>query len=466
MKTLKHTRRIFCLPAVILTFGFGFTTAGHSQNAAIRTQLNRQSQYLYYPLSVKRFYSKMNFRKAWISPDTIKTHAYDAMLLLDCVRQYGLNHADYHPDKLLYDRLNVIAANYTLSNEDEKAVFDIFLTDAMISFINHLHYGKLNPRYTARLLDAGLNDGIRAEGTLLKAVTSKDFTAGIEQVQPQSDLYRDLRRQMHLMAGVYVGDCYDIPEASIRQVAVNMERLRWMPVNGRSYVQLNIPSFTLKFRQPDTIVSYRAIVGKKGTPTAISAATLTGIILGEAIPDIRRWLPSSLNDINYVEKHAYQLTDLDGRRIEATAANIAIARQNPSKYRLSVPKPDQNTIGLINFELKGTHVTLAGHARGGAFKPTNLALSGGTVWIDQAGKLAEQILKFENGPGDAAEFNKAIASKKHRNYKLKNQLPVYITYQTCDVKEGVLESYGDVYHLDDRVAKALFKGAVMVPPYQ
>jgi len=453
--------------AVGLLFSSGLITTAYCQDMAIRNQLNKQSQHLYYPLSVKRFYSAMNFRTAWLAPDTVKTHTYDAMLLLDCVRQYGLNHADYYPDKLLYDKLNAITTNYALSNPDERASFDIFLTDAMIRFVNNLHYGKLNPRYTEKLLDARSNDGLRAENVLLSAIKTNNFVGDIERVQPRSELYRNLQRQMHQMAGVYVGDCYDVPEASLRQVAVNMERLRWIPVKGRTYIQINIPSFTLRFRQQDTDVSYRVVVGKRETPTTIASGTLTNIILGDPIPDTRRWLPSSLNDINYVEKHAYQLTDLDGRRIEPTAANIAIAKQNPSKYRLIVPKPGQNTANLINFELSDApNIILAGRANGRSFKTTNLALSIGNIGVEQAGKLAASLLKYDSGRGNSIELDQAIITKQRRNYQLKSPLPVYVTYQTCEVKEGMLETYDDIYHLDERVSKALFKGAITVPAYQ
>ncbi|WP_139112934.1 hypothetical protein [Mucilaginibacter sp. PPCGB 2223] len=470
MRTIKNLKDICAatgMAVIILLYsGISFNTVC-GQGMPIRNQLNRQVQYLYYPQSVKRFYAATNFKAAWVAPDTVKTHAYDAMLLLDCVRQYGLNHADYHPDKLLYKRLNAITANYAGTSEDEKAAFDIFLTDAMIRFINNLHYGKLNPRYSSKLLDARSNDGLRAEEILLKADDSKNFVADIERVQPRSELYRDLQRQMHQMAGVYVGDCYEVPEALLRQVAANMERLRWMPVRGRSYVQVNIPSFTLRFHQQDTDISYRVVVGKRETPTTVASGVLSGVVLGGPVPDIRRWLPPSLNDISYVEKHAYQLTDLDGKRIEPTAANIAMARQNPSKYRLIIPKPGQTAVNQINFELSGApNIILAGRAEGRPFKTINPALSNGTIWIDQARKFTESLFKYDNGHNSIAELNKAIASKQHRNYHLKTQLPVYVTYQTCEVKEGVLETYDDIYHLDDRLVKALFKGAFTVPAYQ
>lgn len=126
MKKLTHPGITIRITLAILLFNSNCVFALHDQAAAIRYQLSRQTSKLYYPLSVKRFYAAANFRLAWLAPDTVKTHAYDAMLMLDCVRQYGLNHADYHPDQLLYDKLNFITTNYNRASEDEKATFDIF----------------------------------------------------------------------------------------------------------------------------------------------------------------------------------------------------------------------------------------------------------------------------------------------------------------------------------------------------
>lgn len=337
----------------------------------------------------------------------------------------------------------------------------------MIRFINNLHYGKLNPGYTEKLLDARSNDGLKAEIILLRAIKAKDLIAGIEQVQPRSDLYRDLQRQLHMMAGVYVGDCYDIPEASIRQVAVNMERLRWMPVKGETYIEVNIPSFTVRFHQPNADLSYRVVVGKRETPTIVSQGMLTGITLGEPLPDIRRWLPSVLNDIRYIEKHGYQLTDLDGRRIEPTRANIAIAKKDPSKYRLTIPDAAPNAVRQINFELTDMpHTILAGLSEGSLFKKADLALSRGAIRVEAAGDLAGALLAYDSGERTVTDLRKAVIAKQHRHYTLKKPIPVYVTYLTCDTKQGLLSTYADVYHLDEKLAWSLFKGAIMAEPYR
>jgi L,D-transpeptidase YcbB len=199
-------------------------------NAQIKQALKKERGNLYYPNSVERFYQQNGYQLAWIAPDTIKTHVWDAMLLLDCVRQYGLNHEDYHPKLLLYPELHdLIDQKGTL---EEAAAYDILLTDAMIRFINDLHYGKLNLVYTNKRIDNGVK--FKAEHELLIALQGNDFLRAIDYTQPRSKLYVDLQDHMRLLVGQRSGDCYVIPPSLIRKMAINMERLRWISTTGKN----------------------------------------------------------------------------------------------------------------------------------------------------------------------------------------------------------------------------------------
>ncbi len=195
-----------------------------ASDTTIYHALNRSRASLYYPLSVKRFYKANGYKLAWIAADTVKTHIWDAMMLLDCVRQYGLNHEDYHPKQLLYPEL------YKLIKQNKKdeaaALYDVFLTDAIIRFINDLHYGKLNPIYSTGRIDQSIK--FKAYAELMLALNNNDFDSVINSVHPKSKLYFDLQDHMRLLVGQRSGDCYVIPQGLIRKMAINMERLRWM----------------------------------------------------------------------------------------------------------------------------------------------------------------------------------------------------------------------------------------------
>ncbi len=183
---------------------------------------------LYYPHSVERFYKQNGYQLVWIAPDTVKTHASEAMLMLDCVKLYGLSHADYHPKQLLYDQLHKLVEKG--GTNAEKARFDVLLTDAMIRLMNDLHYGKLNPVFTAVKIDRGVR--FRAEKELQIAIESTVFLDAIDQSQPKSKLYLDMQDHMRLVVGQRSRDCYLIPPELVRKMAINLERLRWISTTG------------------------------------------------------------------------------------------------------------------------------------------------------------------------------------------------------------------------------------------
>jgi len=200
-----------------------------ASNTTISRALKRSRASLYYPHSVEKFYKSNGYKLAWIAANTIKTHVWDAMMLLDCVRQYGLNHEDYHPKQLLYPELHKLIQQN--KKDEAAALYDIFLTDAIIWFINDLHYGKLNSVYTAGKIDQ--DSKFKAYAVLMLALNSNDFDRVINSVQPKSKLYFDLQDHMRLLVGQRSGDCYVIPPGLIHKMAINMERLRWISTTGK-----------------------------------------------------------------------------------------------------------------------------------------------------------------------------------------------------------------------------------------
>ena len=147
---MKAIVMIFKL-SIFLTLAIPFRL--QAQNpivAAIKT--NRGN--LYYPRSVERFYRQNDYQLVWIALDTVKTHAAEAMLMLDCVKLYGLSRNDYHPKQLIYDQLHKLKEPG--GTDEEKVLYDILLTDATIRLMNDLHFGKLNPVYSRAKIDRGM----------------------------------------------------------------------------------------------------------------------------------------------------------------------------------------------------------------------------------------------------------------------------------------------------------------------
>jgi hypothetical protein len=228
-----------------------------AETKGIRAQIAAHRGELYYPNSVERFYKASDYKLAWIAPDTVKTHAWDAMLLLDCVVQYGLDHSYYHPGQLLYPKLHELIKQAGKANDEQAALYDIMLTDAVMAFINNLHYGRLNPEWPAYKIDTKVTTGFRAEVALANALNQKDFYSAIISVQPTSASYKALQYKMHLVSGLYTGDCYETPESVIRLMAVNLERMRWVSSPFNNSIIINIPSNILSYYTKDTVYRFK-----------------------------------------------------------------------------------------------------------------------------------------------------------------------------------------------------------------
>ncbi|WP_158826771.1 L,D-transpeptidase family protein [Mucilaginibacter lacusdianchii] len=430
--------------------------------ADIKTALKLYHNELYFPKSVARFYSSNNFSCVWVLPADKAGQTWQAMLALDCVLQYGLNHADYHPNDLKYAQLQQIMEKLqTVSNAD-KARFEIILTDAMLTFINNLHYGKLNPDFSSAKIDDPAPSAFRAETILQAALYSADLMSAVTSVQPQSIQYILLQDQLRLATAQYTGDCYEIPEATIRKMAVNLERLRWLGNTESTFIQVNIPSYTLSFCKPDTTYQFRVIVGKPATltPTLQSAITHFTTAPEWKVPQkifVKELLPKALKDTAYLETNHFAVYNNKGVYVIPSKQNIASILRNVNQYYARQSGGCDNALGLVVFRFPNTYdVYLHDTPQQQLFRKRDRAFSHGCVRVDQAGKLAALLLKNDGATGKIVAMQKAMAAYQNQTFILKNKVPLKITYFTCEVKDALLVTYKDVYQLDNALEQALY----------
>jgi len=430
----------------IVTLLSGFKVAGtrnisknRGQDTSVSSVLKEmvsQGSGCYFPQSVRHFYEQNGYRLAWIAPDTAKTHASHAMLMLDCALQFGLNYTDYHPQELTYVKLNALTQQFGKHSAKEKATFDLLLTDALITYINHLHYGKLNPEYPAEKIDAGKVSSFDAVRILVKAIRQKDFDfmGVVLGVQPQSEAYKSLQYHLHLLTGLYTGDCYEIPDTTIRKMSVNLERLRWLNSDGNTYIDINIPSYTLTFHRPDTAYQFKVIVGKPGSPTP---ELQSAIRYFTTLPAKNR--PLSVN------KPELQKVLTDSALSERSTAGFSkVSGQTPGLAGISF-KFD-NRFGLTLHGLPGQKL----------FNRSERALSDQTVFVEHSERLAKLLLKNDGQADKIAQVHGAPAIAQAKTFGLKKAVPVRVTYFTCEVSGGVLTTYPDVYNVDRRLETLLY----------
>jgi murein L,D-transpeptidase YcbB/YkuD len=433
----------------------------------IKRQLNEGGLALNYPGSTKYFYTQRMFGPNWVLSNDDGKQTWAAMLMIDCVKQFGLIHNDYHPQELLYDRLHNILERSNTVSIPQQARFDIMLTDAMLTFINHLHYGKFNPEYPASKIDEGKLDDdklmdFKATDLLAKATGDKDFMQVIISAQPQDATYQQLQNYMHLVAGIYIDDCYEFPEANIRKMAINMERLRWAAIDSSNCIQINIPSYLLKFYHAGVIDTFKVIVGKAQNPTPTLQSAIRYFTTA---PEWRvpakifadELLPKAIEDSNYLAKNHYSIYDDQELLIQPDKSSLIKIKEDPGKYYVRQSAGGDNALGLIVFRFPNMYdVYLHDTPNKNLFNNDERALSHGCIRVEHAELLASKLLVNDGTANKVRALRGSINATQTKTFNLKKAVPIKVTYLTCEMKEGELVIYKDIYNLDKDMEAAIY----------
>ena len=265
------------------------------------------------------------------------------------------------------------------------------------------------------------------------------------------------------------------PEVSgqkkIDLLLVNMERYRWLPQNlGSFYVNVNIPEFKVRvFQDAEPIHETRVVVGKTHTQTPIFNDEMEEIVFrpnwyvpnsiksNEIAPYLRRGSGffSSGWDTSILRRQGLRIRGPNGRDIDPD--RVDWSRNDIRRYELYQPPGPSNVLGLVKFRFPNTHdVYLHDTTQKGLFANAERAYSHGCVRVQNPDKLATVLLGHDQdwtqARVSAAMYNGADANA----VRIKNRIPVYISYFTAIVDEdGQLKQYKDLYGHDRRMIAAL-----------
>lgn len=423
----------------------------------------RTGQVFHYPKSLERFYHREKFMPVWTAVGTNVRRTWEAMLLLDCVLQFGLSHTDYHPNEVLYSMMHDILETPAKVTPLQKAKFDMLLTDALVTFINNLHFGKLNPLYSAAKLDNGDTKGFCADEILSDAMRQGDFMTAVLSVQPKTREYVQMQEYMRLIKGQYVDDCYETPEGVVRKLAINMERLRWYNTDKEEGISINIPSFTLKLYQADSIYQFKVVVGKPATPTHVLQSTVNFF---NTAPDwkvpknifIKEFLPRIIKDPAYLERNHLAIYDLKGRYVLPLKENLLLVRQNPGNYFARQSSGCDNALGRVVFRFPNAYgIYLHDTPDQHFFARKDRALSHGCIRVAEAEKLAALLLQNDGQKQKKEILHHAMTFYEPKTFTLNKPVPIKVNYLTCEIIDGLIVDYDDIYNQDKALERVFYK---------
>ena len=418
---------------------------------------------LHYPKMVARFYANNGNLPAWIDPaKNLKVgKTWDAMLLLDCVLQFGLSHPDYHPKEMPYETLHLIIEKPAEVADSIKVKFDIFLTDAMLTFMNHLHFGKANPYFSAKDIDAGLTRDDRSENILQSALKENNFIDKVLTVQPQTKAYADLHFYLRLKKGQYVGDCYDDPKGEARTIAVNMERLRWEPVNSGYYLQVNVPSSDLELYENNSVKNFKVVLGERDHAFVNIEGQIDYFInapnhkiSGQQF--ISEVLKKTIKDHNYAGRRGYVIYGKDGKVIKINSQNLKYINSHPSSYYALQTDRSTNSNQPLDLHFIGKSALYVKDQSYKKVKPELNSKITNMITVSRASLLGASLLRKDGSLESVSKLQKMLANPKPKSFKLKETFPIKVSYFTCKVVDGLMVFYKDSYNLDELTAAKIY----------
>jgi murein L,D-transpeptidase YcbB/YkuD len=257
-------------------------------------------------------------------------------------------------------------------------------------------------------------------------------------------------------------------EKRIRQMRLNMERLRWLPRNlGDCYILVNVAGFTLDVMEKgEPVMNMKIIVGKdeEDQRTFLFAGNMTYLELNPYwnVPEsitVNELIPKVKKNPGYLASQGMRI--LDGwseNAREIAPGSIDWESLDPEKfrYRLRQDPGPKNPLGRIKFMfINEFSIYLHDTPTRSLFQRDRRTFSHGCIRIEKPIELAAYLLKNEMEWSEETILAE-IAKKKRQVIKLTRPVPVYIYYMTAWAdSDGFLHFRKDVYRSDRVLEKAM-----------
>jgi len=219
------------------------------------------------------------------------------------------------------------------------------------------------------------------------------------------------------------------------QIIVNMERLRWIPVDtvSKEFILVNIPEYTLVYyEQGKPVWRCGVVVGKPMTKTVIFSGDMRYVVFSPYwnVPSSiinKEIRPGMARSKNYLARHNMEW---NGGRV----------RQRPGP---------SNSLGLVKFLFPNSNnIYLHDTPSKSLFNETNRAFSHGCIRVSKPKDLAIRVLR-QYPEWTPEKIDAAMHAGKEKYITLERTIPVFIGYFTAFIDEGGHANFRpDIYQRD------------------
>jgi murein L,D-transpeptidase YcbB/YkuD len=287
---------------------------------------------------------------------------------------------------------------------------------------------------------------LQITGDLAVADTSQKFDSALEEAV-KSFQSRYGYTPNGIITKQLIADMNVPVEAKVKQILINLGRMRWMPSlpNG-DMILVNIPEFVLHVRNgKQKVFDMNVVVGKEGHTTMMFTDDLNQVVFSpywNVPPSIvkNEILPKMQSNPGYLASQNMEVVKQEG--------GLPVIRQLPG---------EKNSLGKVKFLFPNSfNIYFHDTPSKSLFNRDKRAYSHGCIRLSDPAKMANYLLESQPEWTPSA-IDAAMNSGTEKFVKLKKPVPVFITYYTAWVDEtGKLNFRDDIYSHDKSLATKMF----------
>ena len=179
------------------------------------------------------------------------------------------------------------------------------------------------------------------------------------------------------------------------------------------------------------------------------------IVSKEILPAVRR-------NPGYLSRKGFYLVDSKGERVDPYSVDWS-KYYKASPYRIVQGSGDGNALGIIKFVFANKYsVYLHDTNQRYLFSNNNRSLSHGCVRVQDWEKLAWYILRTDSVAAGKGKYTPTdsvktwLREKQKKSIAVRNKIPLFIRYVTCEGEDGNIRFYDDVYAEDKLLREKYF----------
>lgn len=355
------------------------------------------------------------------------------------------------PANFRYQSLKSLVKNFVDSMDTTKFQFIIYPQKDSFLLVKNLQ---------KRLMQSGI---AKADETIPDSVL---LSKEIRQYQSVHKLKKDGKISSNLIDAL---NNFDV--AKFRRIAVTLDRYKLLPDTlPVRYIWVNLPSYYLELWDNDTlIIRSKVIIGKPATRTPVLSSAITDMVTYPqwTIPESiikKDILPALKKDPGYLASKGFNLVDDKGDVVDPYTIKWA-------KYSKGIPwkimqgSGDDNALGVLKFNFNNLYsVYMHDTNQRYLFQNSERDLSHGCVRVQKWEELAFYIArndslnktKQQQLAYDVDSIKTWLANKDRKRIFVKNRLPLYFEYFTCEARDDKLVFYKDIYNDDMMLGEKYF----------